>query len=403
MTTLRLREWTTTAALTLTPPQRDALRGPAFSALVQPTAGSGDTYDVTPGNTIGAVQVEGVTILVEPKIPISRVLFLLGYAADPTVIGTGHAELGTAPDLVSGVTRLLTSLTDRALHRGLLSGYRTVDADLHTVRGRIDLAEQLRRRPGLELPLAVRFQEYDEDITENRLLLAATSVLRRLALRDVAGRRALYRLSETLQNVTPVYYPPTSVPPVTWTRFNQHLRPAVELARLLLRMQSPDLHAGAATTPSLTLNMADLFETFVRTALREALPASDSQFPAGEHCPTMHLDARRLVRLKPDLSYWPTHRCAFIGDVKYKRDSGTGHSDDLYQLLAYATAAGLDDASLVYALGPPTPRTHQIPGAQVRLHVHHLDLSRPPTGLLQQVATLVASIRPSAGSDALFG
>jgi 5-methylcytosine-specific restriction enzyme subunit McrC len=222
MTTLQLREWSTTPALALSPPQRDALRG-VFGALVQPNAGGTDTYDVTPGNTIGAVQVDGVTLLVEPKIPIARVLFLLGYAVDPSGIGTGDAQLGAAPDVVSGVTRLFTTLTERALRRGLLSGYRTVDADLHTVRGRIDLAEQLRRRPGVELPLAVRFQEYDEDIQENRLLLAATNVLRRLALRDVTARRTLHRLSDTLQNVTPVYYPPSALPPITWTRLNQHL------------------------------------------------------------------------------------------------------------------------------------------------------------------------------------
>lgn len=387
MTTLSFREWSTTTNVALTTAQRDALRI-TFGATVQPSLGSHEHYDITPGNTIGALQVGDLTLLVEPKIPISRVLFLLGYAADPTGFGPDDAELGVLPDLVSGVARLLAGLTDRALRRGLLKGYRTVDAAQLTVRGRIDLAEQLRRRPGVELPLAVTYQEYDEDVLENRLLLAALTQLRRLPLRDLQARRSLRRLADTLQNVGLEHYSPSAVPAVTWTRLNQHLRPAVELARLLLQLHAPDIRAGATRTPSLTIDMAVLFETFVRVAVREGLATTDSQFPSGDTCRPLHLDTRRLVRLKPDLSYWPGQRCRFIGDVKYKRDSGSGHNSDLYQLLAYATATRLPEATLVYALGPSTPRTHRIPGADVSLHIEHLDLSQHPPALLEQVRSL---------------
>lgn len=391
MTTLRLREWSTTSNLALTPRQRDTLRQ-TFGALVQPTAGSTDTFEVTPGNTVGAVRVGDAMVLVEPKIPISRVLFLLGYATDPSGFGPGDADLGVADDIVSGVSRLFTTLARKATQRGLLSGYRNEEKSLHTVRGRIDLAEQLRRRPGVDLPLALRFQEYDEDILENQLLLAATEILRRLPQRDGVARAELHRLNDALQNVSRVHYVARAIPAATWTRLNEQLRPSVELARLLLSMQSPEVRAGATATPSLTIDMAVLFETFVRTALREALHATEEAFPRGDSCPTLHLDARKLVRLKPDLSLWREQRCVFIGDVKYKRDSGSGHSADLYQLLAYATATRLDEAMLVYALGPPTPRTHLVPAVGVRLHVEHLDLSEPPAALLQQVQELAGRV-----------
>ncbi|MET8837784.1 hypothetical protein ABZV78_28245 [Micromonospora sp. NPDC004540] len=100
------------------------------------------------------------------------------------------------------------------------------------------------------------------------------------------------------------------------------------------------------------------------------------------------MDARRRVRLKPDLSYWPRGQCAFIGEVKYKRDTGPGQSSDLYQLLAYATAAQLSAATLIYADGPPEPHIHQIPAAEVHLYVQHLNLTKPPKGLLHQIEHL---------------
>jgi 5-methylcytosine-specific restriction enzyme subunit McrC len=394
MKTLRLREWTTTYGVTLTSAQRDVLRGP-LRATVQPTAGASDAFDVTPGNVVGALLVDDVVFLVEPKISISRVLFLLAYAADPSAWRDDASAQGDTTELISGVAELHTRLCERALRRGVLAGYHNVEAELYTVRGRVDLAEQLRRRPGLDLPLAVRFDEHDEDIVENRLLLAATMLLRRLPLRNANTRRALHRLAESLQLVTAMDFPPKAVPDVTWTRLNEHYRPAVELSRLLLRLRSVDLIEGTSVTSGFTINMAALFEEFVRNSLRDALPATPGQFPSGFELKSLALDVRGRVRLRPDLSYWPQAQCTFIGDVKYKRDSGAGHNDDLYQLLAYATAARLNSATLVYADGPPEPTTHHVVGADVELHVLHLDLTKMPVDLLAQVHGLADVILES--------
>ena len=400
METLQLREWTLTPALTLTGPQRDTLRT-VFKATVQSTFGSNDRYDVRPGNTVGVVTVDGTTFIVEPKISISRVLFLLSYTADPTAWRPEDADLGTATDLVSAIIGLFTNLCDRALGRGLLNGYHSVEADLYTVRGRIDLAEQLRRRPGLDLPLAVRYEEHNDDITENRLLLAAATLLRGIPIRVPATRRSMHRVLEALQNVTAQTYRPNQIPGVTWTRLNIHYRPAVELARLLLALHAPDLTSGPHRTASLTIDMATLFEQFVREALREALHVNSSQFPDGFACQPLHLDSAEQIGVLPDLSLWIKGQCRFIGDVKYKRDTGQGHNDDLYQLLAYATAAQLPVATLVYAQGPPTPSTHHVVGTPIRLAAQHMDLSRQPSDLLDQIWGLAAQI--AADAEVHFG
>ena len=122
--------------------------------------------------------------------------------------------------------------------------------------------------------------------------------------------------------------------------------------------------------------MATLFEKFMREALREALHVHPTQFPDGNACQPLHLDSAEQIGVLPDLSLWVNGECCFIGDIKYKRDTGPGHNDDLYQLLAYATAAQLPVATLVYAYGPPTPSTHHIVGTPVRLAAQHMDLSR---------------------------
>ena len=395
MRTIRLREWQTSVNLTLDGRERDALRS-LLGVTVQPTPGTADRYDVTPGNKIGAVLTGETTLLVQPKLPIHQVLFLLGYAADPQGWRDGNATLTDAPDLVTGVAALYARVCDRALARGLLHGYHSVETDLTTVRGRIDLARQLRRRPGVDVPLAVRFQDYDEDIAENQLLLAAASTLRTLPIRSPSARRSLHRLRDTMRNVTLTEHAPGAIPTVTYTRLNRHYRPAVELARMILTGRSIDLRPGRVETPSLVIDMAVVFEEFVRRAIREAIGASEDQFPSGSNCPHLALDIAGRVRLQPDLSYWPTGGCAFVGDVKYKRDSGQGSNADLYQLLAYAIAAALPQATLIYADGPPSPASHYVAGAGVRLVVEHLDLTLTPPRLLQAIDPLAEQVRAAA-------
>ena len=55
----------------------------------------------------------------------------------------------------------------------LLHGYREEEDALQTVRGRIRLDDQMRRRPGFLLPVEVRYDEFTDDILENRLVKAA--------------------------------------------------------------------------------------------------------------------------------------------------------------------------------------------------------------------------------------
>jgi 5-methylcytosine-specific restriction enzyme subunit McrC len=378
MTTLLLTEWQTRPRLSLNVAERDVLAD-IFGAAVRPTRGLDGHYDVTPSERVGAAVVGGTVVVVQPKIPISRLLFLLEYTADPAAWRGEDAFLGSAPDLVSAMAGLFSRLTERALAQGLLSGYRSVDDYAYAVRGRVDLATQLRRRPGLMLPLAVSYQEFDEDIVENRLLAAAVQLLRPLPVIEPAVRRSLHRIAISLQNVS---RPSGRAPEVVWTSLNQHYRPAVELARLLLSHSSIDVTPGQHGASALTLQMPRVFEQFVRGALRRALGAD---IPAGSAAPALHLDRQTQVKLEPDLSFWERGRCRFVGDVKYKRDWGRGHNDDVYQLLAYATATGLKEATLIYAEGPNPSTTHHVRRTDIALHRHRLDLTAEPAGILRQI------------------
>ncbi|MBK9741416.1 MAG: hypothetical protein IPO93_18505 [Actinobacteria bacterium] len=244
MKTILLREYERRDTVQLEPAVCEVLRT-VFKATVQPSLTTPGAVDIALADVVGTAAAGDSMIIVQPKIAISQVLFMLAYTADPSTWRADDVDLGTYDDVNAGLASLFAQVSERALRRGVLHGYHEVADDSFTVRGRIDLAQQLRSRPGLDTPLAVRYAEYDADILENRLLLAAGLVLHALRTRDADATRRLRRVIAGLAaETTFTRFHPAAVPTVTWTRLNIHYRSAVELARLILAQASPHLSAG---------------------------------------------------------------------------------------------------------------------------------------------------------------
>jgi 5-methylcytosine-specific restriction enzyme subunit McrC len=329
------------------------------------------------------------------------VLFLLSYSL-------GLAKWGDETFLASAADSLIEALAPiyewhlvRALRRGVLQGYRTEQAALPGVRGRLRFEEQLRRRFGLPLPMEVQFDEFTEDILENRLLRSALVILSRLPLRSDSNRRVLRRFDQVLNLVTIEAFRQEDVPPVTYTRLNEHYKGAVEWARLILRFSSIESRHGREIATTVLFNMNAVFEEFVRTALREELRLTPREFPSGAATPPLSLDALRRIDLAPDLSWWTENVCRLVGDVKYKAVNAAGvKHPDLYQLLAYTTATHVDAGVLVYAEGEGEPADHHIAHAGKVLHVRSLRLDGSIQSIREQIKGLAGFMRMLAERNA---
>jgi 5-methylcytosine-specific restriction enzyme subunit McrC len=265
------------------------------------------------------------------------------------------------------------------------------------VRGRIRFDDQVRRRFGILLPVEVRFDEFTEDILENRLLKAALAALGNLRLRSESSRQSLRRFNHVLDLVSLQTFAPQNIPRVNYTRLNEHYRGAVEWARLILRFAAAEVRHGKALGTTVLFNMNDVFEDFVRVALGEELGLTVRDFPSGGDCPSLVLDRAHRIALEPDLSWWSGKSCRFIGDVKYKAVNVAGiKHPDLYQLLAYVTASGLPSGLLVYAAGEGKPADHDIALASKLLHVRSLELAGDLAALRAEVRQVAALVRTLA-------
>jgi 5-methylcytosine-specific restriction enzyme subunit McrC len=401
MRVISLREYETSGPIVLSVQERDELRLLVPDLRVEPASGASDAYLLTPGSRVGAVALNELSIEIAPKLDIDRVLFLLSYSLGLARWGDRSFSMARAASLVEALVPVFAHHLERALRRGVLQGYRTEEDALMGVRGRIRFDDQVQRRFGMLLPVEVRFDEFTEDILENRLLKAALATLGHLRFRSETSRQALRRFMHVLELVTTSTYNPHDVPSVTYTRLNEHYRGAVEWASLILRCTSVESRHGGAVGTTVLFDMNAVFEEFVRTALREELRLTVRECPTGAECPSLFLDVGCRIRLEPDLSWWVAKRCRLVGDVKYKAASITGvRHPDLYQLLAYVTATNVQHGLLVYASSEDVfPITHDVSMAGKWLHVRSLQLAGQPASLRAAISGLARFLSELASAN----
>lgn len=398
MRPLELREYERSEPLRLSVAERDAL---GRVVTITPVSGQADAYYLIPGFRVGAFELGNLSVSIRPKLEISRVLFLASYAIGAFKLRERHFSFSDAETLVEALVPAFVAAARRAFGRGLLHGYRTQEESLHTVRGRIAVSEQIRRRFDIPLPVEVRYDEFTDDILANRLVKAAATLLGNMRIRDANLRDGLRWISTALGGVSLVHFSPRDLPSVPFDRLNGHYREVVELSRLILRYRAFEMDRGDLRANGFLIDMNEVFQEFVTRALRENLQVTSRTFRSDETLPAdLTLDVRERVRLKPDLSWWDGSLCTFVGDAKYKRiDDERIPNADLYQLLAYATALHLPGGLLVYAQGEADSVVHQVRHLGKRLEVATVDLSGSIDDIrasIKRVAERVRRLRSDA-------
>ena len=361
---------------------------------VEPPEDDEHTWVLHPSSRVGGLKLADLAIVVRPKIPIDRVMFLMAYTIDPWNWRQYAFDLDPALDVLDAVAPAFVHHTHEAIRRGLLQGYLREEAALHTVRGRIRFGDQIKGRFGIPLPLEVAFDEFTQDIRENQLLKTALHRLSNLPIQSSQVRRGVGALRPVFNSVSLGAYRRGPAPDVEYSRLNIHYRPAVELARLIIENSSLELFHGEVTGASFMLDMTDVFQKFLTVALREGLGVSGDAF--GERSiPSLDEDGR--MHLKPDLVWRDGSSCVFVGDAKYKNISGKAVPEsDIYQMLAYITALNLPRGMLIYAKDEGTPRVYQVRHSGKAVEVASLDLRGRPEDILADVGSLAKRVRAYA-------
>ena len=348
--------------------ERDLMR----FALVQPADDGGRrpaVFTVRNGslhaqNYVGIIETRrGTVIEILPKIDLSpggdddtRRVFMTMLRHWRRL---GQAQLDGASiravhhlDMFEAFVHLFLTSVVLLTRRGLARTYRTREANLPRLRGRILFPRHVRENLVDRSRFYVGYDEFTADRPANRLIHLA---LRRLAavVRHPANRQRVHQLRIMFSDV------PTSTNlDDDWARHRvdrsmRHYDAVMPWVGLFLFGHGLATFSGPHVSRALLFPMEEVFEDFVTAAVRR----HQQRFAVRAQGPKQHLATDAVDRpafwMKPDMALLERDQVRFILDAKWKRlhpsERNHGVSQaDAYQLFAYGKRYGCRRVVLVY-------------------------------------------------------
>ena len=297
-------------------------------------------WRVTASSYVGSLVVDGVELLIRPKINPENLFLLLEPGLPSNAWRKESFAYASTSDLLPSVVAFFARTVETTLGRGVLRSYESRQEPLIALRGRLDVSQQFKRA-GVMTPVSCSFDDFSEDIVENRVIRAALRLALRVPRVDPGERQRMMRQLVALEGVSDTPVDPETVDSIYFTRLNQHYEPMLGLARLVLSNLTLTDACGSTSTSSFMVDMNDLFQRFLTERLRSALRGSLDVVDE----PLVFLGAGQQVAMRPDLEFRDYAGLArYVGDIKYKlAENARGRSNDYYQLLAYTTAIDLPE------------------------------------------------------------
>jgi len=374
--------------LDLTRSQAEAIQRTGFVDISPAPA---DRWRVTASSYVGTLVVDGVELLIRPKINPENLFLLLEPGLPPSAWRKEAFDYDITSDLLPSVIAFFARTVETTLGRGVLRSYQGREESLVALRGRLDVVGQFKRA-GVLTPVACAYDDFSEDIKENRVLRAAIRLALRVPRVDPGERQRLMRQLVALEGVADVAVRAEAVDAIQMTRLNQHYAPALGLARLVLANLTLTDVRGATSASSFMVDMNDLFQRFVTERLRRELRGRLDVIDE----PTVHLGLGQQVAMQPDLVFRePGGTVRYVGDVKYKlATDARGRSGDYYQLLAYTTAMNLPEGVLIYCRRPDDidQSIVTVRNAGKKLVLRSVDLAGPPAQVEHEITMLADAI-----------
>jgi 5-methylcytosine-specific restriction enzyme subunit McrC len=351
---IRLRENETLYGVDIPPRQAAALRAIYREEQLRVTPSWSGGYDLSAGGHVGTISLHGsahdltgpsLDILIEPKVPIANLFHMLTYAHKLADFGRDLSPLTTGDDIFDAVVDIFVRQVDDIARRGIHRGYIDREESAAYLRGRLQVARQVRRGPAV-VAFEQETNEFTADLLENRILRAALGLLARARFRDPLLGPRVRRALAAYEEATPIGITAADCDRVVYTRLTERYRSPINLARLFLRHLSLEGREGETPFVSFLVPMPRLFEQFVARLLADAV-ATRPRLRLEDQW-RIWLDEERRLEGRPDLVLKLDGRALLVLDTKYKVYGDKPTNADINQMVTYCHTLGVSAGVLLY-------------------------------------------------------
>jgi 5-methylcytosine-specific restriction enzyme subunit McrC len=334
-------------------------------------------YRVTPLGHVGVIVAPGCRLVIRAKIPLRSLFYLLDPALPlPSAPDRETPAEGTeAFDILAGqFAQLLAEKVGAGLHRD----YVERSEQSPYLHGRLDVPAQVRESPARKEHLHSCYDDLTVDVPCNQVLRATAEQVLSSGLPGAEVCAWLRQALSGFDGVLSTALDLSTFDRLAPERLPEGYRPLLNLGRLLAEGLMPSSSAGSMTAPAFLIDLERAFERHLTRGVVAAF--------AGRRCWSVAVQPRcianRQVAGQPDLSLRPDlilereGRPVMVVDAKWKRlPQDSLMTDDVYQVLTYATALGAKGAVLVYPGGRARLWDYTLSDSPIRLVVRTLGVS----------------------------
>jgi 5-methylcytosine-specific restriction enzyme subunit McrC len=320
-------------------------------------------------------------------------------------------------DALNLLTKILTISTDRIIRRGLDRGYKDVSEEIFGLRGRIDIANTIKRNGFANARLTCNFEELDYSVLHNQIIKTTLVNSSHANGLDKELREGVLDLTHRLKAIEPIELSQNIFSKV---RFHSNIR-AYRLPVSVCKMIYDQLLPSEATGKYEFVNITDeklfrIFEKFIFNFYEKHLVQTiytkinkerfgwqETAYEGGieDFLPTMETDvslSNATSKLVVECKFYETAiRTRSIGDLSIK---GTFISNHLYQLFAYLKNLEIKDKTTLSGLliypenGEKVDANYNMQGHKVSIKTVNLDSS--PQEIHDQMLACLAPFKDVA-------
>jgi 5-methylcytosine-specific restriction enzyme subunit McrC len=296
--------------------------------------------------------IEGRTLIIEPKVSIKALFAILDAIYDPK-LDFFRSEPQSYTD-IEGLFEFAVSIfakhVEYLIAHGILRGYRSKREDIAAIRGRLLIIENLHHHPGQHDRHWCSFSHFTPDLPENRILRWTAFCLQHITYKDRTLMPRLHRINLALSNVKLDSESRELFERIQFHRLNERYQPVLALARLLLDHLTFSGKVGNEPFLAYLIDMDKLFERYLGFLLTRAANQWELQIKEQQE---IALDTAHRITIIPDIVLSKKGCNLLVIDAKYKLEAD---QKDIYQMIAYCHALGVNQAILVHPANEIAPR-----------------------------------------------
>ncbi|PLW66913.1 McrC family protein [Pseudohalioglobus lutimaris] len=244
---------------------------------------------------------------------------------------------------LEALTRLVLKKYTNLVRSGIKRDYVRREERSSFLKGQLQVAKQMRARPGTEHKFFVEYDQYITDRPENRLLKSCLLRLNRWSA-SIDNKRLCRELLFVFEEVPESTNYPSDLRKWRADRGMSHYQPLLPWIKLILSYEAPVFSAGGHHGVSLLFPMEKLYEEYVFKCIASCLPRGQRLVlqAASEYLVTHRSNG--MFQLRPDGLLTDGSLRVAVLDTKWKLvDSALGagrekyglSQADFYQMFAY--------------------------------------------------------------------